>query len=191
MKKTCASCAGRGRGCGFSARFATRRCPRGRRGSTCPAGTRNCTGSSWSKNGRLRFALRRAIRAGLPTVAEGGGYLYLQDTLAGPDGVSHAMVGVLPGHARRREERPPFGYVTLTGEEDSLLLRAGEGVPAHSFHRWEVALARADLTAAPAAGGPSYRCAVTGPTLYAAFPPALLRRGHPAGGAPGAGGRPV
>ena len=79
-------------------------------------------------------------------------------------------MGVLPGHARRREERPPFGYVTLTGEEDSLLLRAGEGVPAHSFHRWEVALARADLTAAPAAGGPSYRCAVTGPTLYAAFP---------------------
>ena len=144
--------------------------PAGTAGLYLPGGYPELYGEQLEQNGRLRFALRRAIRAGLPTVAEGGGYLYLQDTLAGPDGVSHAMVGVLPGHARRREERPPFGYVTLTGEEDSLLLRAGEGVPAHSFHRWEVALARADLTAAPAAGGPSYRCAVTGPTLYAAFP---------------------
>lgn len=107
-----------------------------------------------SENQPLREAIRRAVTAGLPTVAECGGFLYLQRTLEDEQGTSWPLAGVLPGDGYKTGRLQRFGYKNLTAEEDSLLFRAGESVPVHEFHYWDCTEPGAVLTE----------------TMYAAFP---------------------
>lgn len=107
-----------------------------------------------SENASMRESVRQAVAAGLPTVAECGGFLYLQKTLEDERGASWPMVGVLPGAGYRTDRLQRFGYKELNAEGDSLLFRKGENIPAHEFHYWD--------------------CTRPGPvlteTMYAAFP---------------------
>ena len=88
------------------------------------------------------------------------------------------MAGFLPGRGFGAGKAVRFGYETLTAEADSLLLRAGESVPAHEFHYWESTEPGEDLRAEKASTGKSWPCGFTGPALYAAFPH-LYMAGHP------------
>ncbi len=54
-------------------------------------------------NVAMRRAVREAVLAGLPTIAECGGFMYLQTQLEDADGVTHPMVGVIPGKAYRTD----------------------------------------------------------------------------------------
>jgi len=107
-----------------------------------------------SENQTMRESVRRSVASGLPTVAECGGFLYLQQTLEDDSGTAWPMAGVLPGAGFRTDRLQRFGYKELLPETDSLLFRAGERVPAHEFHYWD--------------------CTEYGPVLtenmYAAFP---------------------
>ncbi|WP_207769382.1 cobyrinate a,c-diamide synthase [Nocardioides currus] len=76
--------------------------------------------------------LARAVRAGVPTVAECAGLLYLAETL---DGVP--MAGVLPT-AAAMAQRLTLRYPTATATTDSLLTRVGEEVTGHEFHKTSV-----------------------------------------------------
>lgn len=80
-------------------------------------------------NRPLLDAIAAAARAGLPIVAECGGYLLLAETLDG-----HRMAGVLPVEATTGE-RLHMGYRSALAATDTLLARVGEAVTAHEFHR--------------------------------------------------------
>ena len=80
-------------------------------------------------------ALREWIRH-KPVYAECGGMLLLGRKLADPVGKLHAMAGVLPFEARRG--RLQVGYRTLEACSDSLLLRQGDTLRGHEFHRWQL-----------------------------------------------------
>lgn len=80
--------------------------------------------------------LRQAAAMGLPIVAECGGLLLLGQALADADGTSWPMAGVLPFRARRGELS--LGYRQATALTDSLLLRQGERLWGHEFHRWQL-----------------------------------------------------
>ena len=122
-----------------------------------------------SENTSLRQEIRDAARSGLPTVAECGGFLYLQDSLEDESGQPWPMCGALPGKGFRTGRLRRFGYHRLEPEGDSLLFRRGERVPVHEFHYWDSTENGADLpTVKP--DGRRWRCGVTGPGLYAAFP---------------------
>lgn len=82
-----------------------------------------------SHNASLRASIGDAVRAGLPTVAECAGQLYLCEHLDG-----HPMVGVLPA-AARMTPRLSLGYREATAVEDTLLAAAGTRVVGHEFHR--------------------------------------------------------
>lgn len=82
-----------------------------------------------SENRTLLAQLRAAVRGGLPTVAECGGFLLLHDTLDGAP-----MAGVCGGAAHITDRMRQFGYVTLTARRDTLLCAAGERLRAHEFH---------------------------------------------------------
>ena len=71
-----------------------------------------------------------------PIYAECGGMLLLGRGLADPDGTLHAMAGLLPFEARRG--RLQVGYRQLEAQSDSLLLRDGEKLKGHEFHRWQL-----------------------------------------------------
>ena len=107
-----------------------------------------------SENGAMRKSIRQAVAAGLPTVAECGGFLYLQQTLEDDRGGVWPMAGALPGAGFRTDRLQRFGYKVLTAGADSLLLRQGEVVSAHEFHYWDCTEREPVLT----------------PSLYAAFP---------------------
>lgn len=121
-----------------------------------------------AENASMRQAVRAAVQCGLPTVAECGGFLYLQTALQDQEGRSYPMAGVLSGEGFPTPRLQRFGYLTLTAGEDSLLFRAGEPVPAHEFHYWDCTDNGGGLTAQK--DGRSWRCGFLSPTLYAAFP---------------------
>ncbi|WP_319804683.1 cobyrinate a,c-diamide synthase [Nocardioides malaquae] len=82
-----------------------------------------------ARNRALLDQVRDAVAAGLPTVAECAGLLYLLDDL---DGAS--MAGVIPTGATM-SRRLTLRYPEAIAAGDNLLTRAGERVPGHEFHR--------------------------------------------------------
>ena len=120
-------------------------------------------------NTGMRGSVRAAVESGLPTIAECGGFLYLQRQLTDAAGNTHPMAGVLPGRSFPAGRLTRFGYAYLTAPEDSLLFRAGERVPVHEFHHWDSTENGTDLQAEKP-DGRQWRCGFVSPTLYAAFP---------------------
>lgn len=123
-----------------------------------------------ARNAPMRQAVRQAVTSGMPTVAECGGFLYLGQALEDTGGKSFAMAGALPGEGYRTDRLRRFGYLTLTADADSLLLRKGETLPAHEFHYWEARQPGGDLTARKPGRDKSWQCCFAGLTLYAGFP---------------------
>ena len=121
------------------------------------------------RNASMRESIRTAVLGGLPTVAECGGFLYLQESLEDADGVPHAMAGVLPGRGFKTGRLQRFGYSYLAADEYSLLFRKGEKVPVHEFHYWDSTENGTDLHAAKP-DGRTWECGYASPTIYAGFP---------------------
>ena len=111
--------------------------PLGTDGLYLPGGYPELYAQQLSENNAMRESIRQAITSGLPTVAECGGFLYLQQTLEDDRGRAWPMTGVLSGAGFRTDRLQRFGYKELTAETDSLLFRAGEKIPAHEFHYWD------------------------------------------------------
>ena len=134
-----------------------------------PGGYPELYAEALSQNAPLRRAVAAAVAAGMPTVAECGGFLYLGQTLADEAGSVWPMAGVLPGDGFRAGRLVRFGYADLTAREDSLLFRAGERVPVHEFHHWD-STCPGDALEAEKPDGRRWRCGFAGPRLYAGFP---------------------
>ena len=117
----------------------------------------------------MRNAIGGAVASGLPTVAECGGFLYLQAALQNAAGEGYPMVGLFPGEGYPTGQLRRFGYLTLTGDRDSLLFRAGEAIPAHEFHYWDTTANGEELTAVKPSGR-SWRFGYASESMYAAFP---------------------
>ena len=92
-----------------------------------------------SANDSLRAEIRAAVGAGLPTVAECAGLLYLCRTVDGAP-----MVGAIAADARMTE-RLTLRYRTPVAGADSLLAVAGRRVTSHEFHRTVVEPASAEV----------------------------------------------
>lgn len=90
-----------------------------------------------SENKAMLQEIRKAYLAGMPCLAECGGFLYLHKELEGTDGVMYPMAGVFPFSARRTERLQRFGYITLAAEKGTALLGPGEEIRGHEFHYWE------------------------------------------------------
>ena len=119
---------------------------------------------SLSENQSMKDSIRQALEAGLPCIAECGGFLYLQKALEG-----RPMVGFLPGTGHNTGKLSRFGYVTLTAQKDNLLCAAGEQLPAHEFHYYDTTCNGEDFLAQKA-DGRAWRCGIATENLYAGFP---------------------
>jgi cobyrinic acid a,c-diamide synthase len=135
-----------------------------------PGGYPELHAAALEKNASMRASVREAVRNGLPTVAECGGFLYLGEELCDSGGHPYEMAGVFPGKASRQEKLVRFGYLELIPEDDSLLFQKGETVPAHEFHYWDSTCCGTDLIARKRSKNKTWRCGYATPGLYAAFP---------------------
>lgn len=134
-----------------------------------PGGYPELYARALSDNQAMLESVRRAVAGGLPTIAECGGFLYLQESLEDETGAAFPLCGALPGRGFGTERLQRFGYETLCAPEDSLLFRARERVPAHEFHYWD-STENGSALLAEKADGRSFRCGVVSDSLYAAFP---------------------
>jgi cobyrinic acid a,c-diamide synthase len=114
-----------------------------------------------AENHCLTVQLRSAIAAGIPTVAECAGLLYLCRSLDGTP-----MVGAVPADATMTP-RLTLGYRTATSPSDSVLSAAGEQVTGHEFHR--TAITSVDLDGHAAWQLPAGPEGFATPTLHAAY----------------------
>jgi cobyrinic acid a,c-diamide synthase len=112
-----------------------------------------------AENRSLIAELRAAVRAGVPTVAECAGLLYLCRTL---DGIS--LVGAVPADAVMTTQLT-LGYRTATSPADSLLAEAGTQVTGHEFHRTKVSPSEGRAAWTLPAGPEGFAT----PTLHAAY----------------------
>jgi cobyrinic acid a,c-diamide synthase len=91
-----------------------------------------------ARNQPLHEALHTHRDAGKPLLSECGGMLYVLDSLAGDDGVSLPMAGLLPGHATLQRQLMAIGLQAVELPEGTLR--------GHTFHH-----ARASIAAQPLA----------------------------------------
>lgn len=143
--------------------------PQGIGGLYLPGGYPELHAEALAANTAMRSDIQQAVKAGLPTVAECGGFLYLGQTLQDADGRVYPMAGVLPGQGFRVGRLVRFGYAKLTARAGSLLFAAGETMPVHEFHHWDSTETGTDCIAQKA-NGRQWACGFAGAHLYAGFP---------------------
>lgn len=127
-------------------------------------------GEALEANAGMRQSVWEAISAGLPTIAECGGFLYLHEALEDNCGVLRSMAGVIPGRALRTQRLQQFGYVKLTAREAGLLCPAGEAIPAHEFHYWKSENPGEAFLGEKPLSQRHWDCGHHTPSLYAGFP---------------------
>ena len=141
-----------------------RRLPEGIHGLYLGGGYPELFADELSANTAMRQSIRDALQAGLPCIAECGGFMYLTEAVDGKP-----MVGFLPGNCINTGRLTRFGYVTLTARKDNMLCRAGEEIPGHEFHHYDCDFT-GNVFSAKKQSGKAWDCVVADDCLYAGFP---------------------
>ena len=142
-----------------------------------------------SKNVSMLNAIKKAFRAGMPTVAECGGFMYLHtyirnicddndeknnadtqnNTDIQNDMNKSQLVGALDGGCHFKGKLVRFGYIELA-EKHSNFLAPNEKIKAHEFHYYDSTDNGADCIATKPATGRSYDCVISHDNYWLGFP---------------------
>jgi cobyrinic acid a,c-diamide synthase len=121
------------------------------------------------ENTSMLKSIRSAVEDGLPTFAEGGGFLYLHHSLEDENGTAYPMVGVFNSRAYKTQRLQQFGYIKLIAQYDNLLCQAGEAITAHEFHYWNSSL-KSDACIARKPDGREWLSVFANESIFAGFP---------------------
>lgn len=122
-----------------------------------------------SRNQKMLDDIQSAAAAGIPMVAECGGFLYLHTFLRDREGCSYRMAGVLEGTCFYTEKLVRFGYVELR-EQQERFLPAGESIKGHEFHYYDSTCNGTDCLAVKPGSGKQYSCVISGENCFLGFP---------------------
>ena len=142
-----------------------------------------------SKNVSMLNAIKKAFRAGMPTVAECGGFMYLHTYIRNicddtdeqnkadvqnkadiqNDMNKSKLVGALDGGCHFKGKLVRFGYIELA-EKHSNFLPPNEKIKAHEFHYYDSTDNGADCIATKPATGRSYDCVISHDNYWLGFP---------------------
>jgi len=125
-------------------------------------------GKALGENVSMRSSVREAVRGGLPTIAECGGFLYLHRTLTDQGGQVWPMAGVFAENAFYTGHLTRFGYMTLSG--GTMFGHQIGNIRSHEFHYYESENPGDAYLAKKPSGNRSWRCIRSTDTLYAGFP---------------------
>ena len=121
-------------------------------------------------NVSMRMAIARAIRVGMPTVAECGGFMYLHDVLEDEQGNAYSQVGAVKGASFKTDKLGRFGYITMTAAQGGLLADEGDQLRAHEFHYWDSENPGTAFVAVKPQSTRTWKCGMSTPTMYAGYP---------------------
>ena len=77
-----------------------------------------------SQNEMIKHVLRAAFEDGVPTFAEGGGFMYLTNSVETTAEDAFGMVGFIPGKIKMHATLKAIGYREISGHQDNFLLRS-------------------------------------------------------------------
>ena len=120
-------------------------------------------------NEKMRKAIRDSIAAGMPSVAECGGFMYLHDTLVEKTGESFGMAGVLPAECKDTGKLVRFGYVEIE-EKEAGWLPAGTRIRGHEFHYYDSSDNGMDCVAQKPVTGRNWPCIHSTPEHWWGYP---------------------
>ena len=127
-------------------------------------------GKKLEQNTTMKDMIREKLKAGMPCMAECGGYMYLHEEMEGMDGNFYQMAGVIPGKAYRTPKLSRFGYVTLTQKKPALGMEDFGEIPAHEFHYFDSENCGGDFHAAKPESKRGWDCIHGTDTMLAGFP---------------------
>ena len=104
-----------------------------------------------SQNESMRISIREAIKQGLFSLAECGGFMYLHERLTDKEGHSFPMAGAILAECHDTGKLVRFGYIELTGIGDAK-------IRAHEFHYYDSTDNGTDCTATKPVTGRSWKC---------------------------------
>ena len=123
-------------------------------------------------NGSMKADIRRCAVAGMPILAECGGFMYLQERLEIPgEKPEYEMCGVLPGTCRMKDRLVRFGYLELSGKAGTVgYLSDGHRIRGHEFHYYDSTDNGAACTAQKPGTTRSWDCMAIKGSIMAGFP---------------------
>lgn len=129
-----------------------------------------------SENISMRNLIKTAFKAGLPTVAECGGFMYLHTYIhniseenADVQNYVFRMAGALAGECHFKGKLVRFGYIELE-EKHSNFLPPDEKIRAHEFHYYDSTDNGTDCIATKPATGRKYDCVISKDNYWLGFP---------------------
>ena len=127
-------------------------------------------GKKLEQNTTMKDMIREKLKAGMPCMAECGGFMYIHEEMEGMDGNFYQMAGVIPGKAYRTPKLSRFGYVTLTQKKPALGMEDFGEIPAHEFHYFDSENCGGDFHAAKPESKRGWDCIHGTDTMLAGFP---------------------
>ena len=140
-------------------------------------------GERLSANRTLLAEIRERLEAGLPCIAECGGFMYLHEEMEDKNGNTYPMAGVIKGRTYPTGRLVRFGYVNIAAapgkEEESAVsrstekkayLRPGEQIRGHEFHYWDSTDCGNDCVATKPDGKRKWECIHMNGNLFAGYP---------------------
>ncbi len=123
---------------------------------------------SLSENVSMRESIKSRIEKGIPTLAECGGFMYLQKEIVGHGDKKFPMVGYLDGSVFDTDHSVRFGYVSLS-ENQSHFLPDGMHIKGHEFHYYDTTLNGNDCIATKPGSGIKWECVVENNRMFLGF----------------------
>ncbi|MDN4493954.1 cobyrinate a,c-diamide synthase [Ureibacillus aquaedulcis] len=87
-----------------------------------------------SENEFTKESIRETISAGVPTLAECGGFMYCTDAIQRRDGEQFNMLGIIPGKVVMQDKLAALGYREITGMDGNFLIDSHQQAKGHEFH---------------------------------------------------------
>lgn len=88
-----------------------------------------------SENISMKEEICRAAEAGMPVLAECGGFMYTCENLIETDGSAMPMLGLIPTDVQMTPRLSmDFGYVTMEAQQDTPFFDKGTQIRVHEFH---------------------------------------------------------
>jgi cobyrinic acid a,c-diamide synthase len=122
-----------------------------------------------SENTAMRTSIREAIAGGMPSVAECGGFMYLQESITDAAHNTYEMVGAVQGNCHYTGKLTRFGYVELSEKTPCFLPENGK-IRGHEFHYFDSTQNGDCVTAVKPVTGKKWDCVVVGKNHWWGYP---------------------
>lgn len=111
-----------------------------------------------ASNESMKRSVKAAFAAGIPCLAECGGFMYLHESLVTESGKSWKMAGVIDGKCSFQGKLVRFGYAEFTEKKSCFMGKKPVKIRGHEFHYYDSSNNGGDCLAVKPVSGRKWEC---------------------------------